>query len=125
MTDAAHKISGNTLADILTPRAYDTFKSLYALAALDAAAPSTKSRGNEIPNRPNFPDIGNDCPYLNNRSPPLPNSSLAVPRTGGIHISISVDNVMLFWWAGLAAVSFLVVFFNLHRLCERDATGLL
>ena len=123
-TDAVHQFSGNTLADILTPRVYDTFKALYALAVLDAAASITNPRGNEIPNRSNFPDIGNDCPYLSNRSPPFPNSNLAVPRTGGIHISISVDNVMLFLWAGLAAVSFFVVFFNFPRFCERDATGL-
>ena len=102
-TVAVIQFSGNTLADVLTPRVYDTFKALYALAALDAAASSTKPRGSEIPNRSNFPDIGNDCPYLSNRrSPPFPNSSLAVPRTGGIHISISVDNFMLCLWAGLA-----------------------
>jgi hypothetical protein len=107
----------SSLADVLTPRAYDTLKALYALAALDAAASSTKPRGSEILNRSTFPDIGNDSPYSSNRSPPLPNSR--------IHISISVDNFILFSWAGLAAVSFLVVvFFNFPRLCERDATGL-
>ena len=123
-TDAVHQFSGNPLADILTPRVYDTFKALYALAVLDAAASITNPRDDEIPSRSNFPDIGNDCPYLSNRSPPFPNSTLAVPRTGGIHISISVDNVMLYLWAGLAAVSFLIVFFNFPRFCERDATGL-
>ena len=123
-TVAVIQFSGNTLADVLTPRAYDTFKALYELAALDAAAPSIKPRGSEIPNRSTFPGIGNDCPYSSNRSPPLPNSSLAIPRTGRIRISISVDNIMLFLWAGLAVVSFLVVFFNFPRLFERDATGL-
>jgi hypothetical protein len=115
--------TGNTvtLADVLTPRAYDTFKALYLLAALDAA--TSKPRGSDIPNRSTFPEIGNDCPYSSIHSPPLPNSNLAVPRTGSIHISISVDNVMLFSWAGLAVVSFLLVFFNFPQLCERDATG--
>ena len=112
-TVAVIQISGNTLADVLTPRAYDTFKALYALAALDAAASSTTSRG-EIPNRSTFTDISMDCPHSSNNLLPFPNSSLAVPRTGRIHVSISVE---LFSWAGLAAVSFLVVFFNLPRLC--------
>ena len=118
------KISGNTLADVLTPRAYGTFKALYTLAALDAATSSTKPGESEILNRSNFPGIGKDCSFLSSRSTSLPNSSLAVPRTGKIHISISVDNSMLFLWAGLGAVSFLLVFFNFPRLCERDATGL-
>ena len=101
-TVAVIQISGNTLADVLTPRAYDAFK---ALTALDAAASSTK-------------------PYSSNRLPPLLKSSLAVSRSGKIHISIAVDYVMLFPLAGLAAISFLVVFFNFPRLCERNATGL-
>ena len=115
-TVAVIQFSGNTLADVLTPRAYDAFKALYALADLDAPAPSTKARGSdsEIPTRSTFSDIGNDFPYSSNRSPPLPNPSLAVPRTG-IHISISVDYVIFFSWAGLAAISCLVLF----RLCER------
>ena len=111
-TVAVIQFSGNTLADILTPRAYDTFKALYALADLDAQAlsMSTTTSGSEI--RSTFSDIGNDCPYSSYRSPPFPNSSLAVPRTGGIHISISlaVDHVMLFSWAGLVAVSYFVLF---------------
>jgi hypothetical protein len=113
-TVAVIQFSGNTLADVLTPRAYDTFKALYALATLDAPASSTKPRGSEIS------DIGNDCPYCN-RSPPLPNSNLAVPRTGRIHISFSasVDYVVHFSWAGLAAVACLVVILILPRLCER------
>ena len=114
-------VSGNTLEEVLTPRAYDTFRALYALAALDAA--TSKSGGSEIPNRSTFPDIGNDCPHSSIHSPPVLNSSLAVPRTGRIHISISVDNVIFFLWAGLAVVSFLLVFFNFPRLCERDGTG--
>ena len=110
-TAAVIQFSGNTLADILTPRAYDTFKALYALAALDAPTSSTKSRESEIPTCSTFSDIGNDCPYPSNRSSPLPNSSLEVPHTGRIHvhISISVDYVMFFSWVGLAAVSFLVL----------------
>jgi hypothetical protein len=116
-TVAVIQFSGNTLADVLTPRAYDTFKTLYALADLDAPTSSSKPKGSEIPTRSTFSDIGNDCPCSSNRSPPLPNSSLAVPRTGKIHISISVDYVMLFSWAGLAGVCCLVVFFNLPQLC--------
>ena len=122
-TVAVIQFSGNTLADVLTPRAYDTLKALYALAALDAPASSTKP---EIPTRrPTFSDIDNDCPHSSNHSSPLPNPSLAVPRTGRmhVHISISVHYVMLFSWAGLVVVSCLVVFFNLPRLCERDVNG--
>jgi hypothetical protein len=105
-TVAVIQLSGNTLSDVLTPRAYETFKLLYALAALDAPASSTKPRGSEIPTRRStFSDIGNDFPHSNNRSPPLPNSSLAVPRTGRLNISISV-----------AAVYFLIS--KLLRLCE-------
>ena len=117
------QFSGNTLADVLTPRAYDAFKALHALAALDAAASSTKPRGSEpeIPNCSAFPDVGNDCPYSSNHLPPFRNSNLTVPRTDRINISISVHYVILFSWAGMAALSFLVVFFNLPRLCERDA----
>ena len=122
-TVAVIEFSDNTLADVFTPRAYDIFKALYTLAALDAAESSTKPKGSEIPNCSTFSDIGNNYPYSRNHSPPLPNSSLAIPRTGRIHISISVDNVMYFWWAGLAAVSFIVVFFNFPRHCEGDATG--
>jgi hypothetical protein len=104
-TVAVIQFSGNTLADVLTPHAYNTFKALYVLAALDAPASSTnlKPRGSEIPTRST--DFGNDCFYSSDRSesPPLPNSSLAVPR-------ISVDYVVLFSWARfLVAVSFLVV----------------
>ena len=85
-TVAVIQFSGNTLADVLTPRAYDTFKALHTLAAMDAAASGTK-------------------PY----SSPLLNSSLAVSRTCKIHISISVDYVIIFSGVGLAAVSILVV----------------
>ena len=123
-TVAVIQISGNALADVLTPCAYDTFKALYALAALDAAASGTKHNRSEIPSRSNLSDIGDDYLYSSNRSHSMPNSSIAVPRTGGIHLSISVDHGILFLWAGLAAVSILVVFFNFSRLCERDATGL-
>ena len=111
-TVAVIQFSGSPLPDVLTPRAYDTFKALYALAALDAPASSTKPRESEIPTCSTFSDIqvGNDCP---NRSPPLPKPSLAVPRTGRIHvhISIPVNYVMIFSWVGLAAVSCLVVIF--------------
>ena len=123
-TAAIIQFSGSTLADVLTPRAYDTFKTLYVLAALDAAVSSTKPRGSEIPTHPTFNDIGNDCPYSSNHSRHLPNSNLAVPRNDRIQISISADYVMLFSWAVLAAFSFLLVFFNLPRLCERDVSGL-
>ena len=125
-TVAVIQISGNTLADVLTPRAYETFKALYALAALDAAALSTsgaaKSRGSGIPTHSIFSNIGNDCPFSSNHLPPLPNPRLGVPpsRTGRIHVhlSVSVDYVMLLSCVGLAAVSFLVVFSNFPRLCE-------
>ena len=65
-TVAVIQFSGNTLGDVLTPRAYDTFKALYALAALDAPASSTKPRGIDLPTRPTLSDIGNDCPYSRN-----------------------------------------------------------
>ena len=42
-TVAVIQFSGNTLADV-TPHAYGAFKALYPLAALDAAASSTKPR---------------------------------------------------------------------------------
>ena len=110
-TVAVIQFSGNTLADVLSPRAYNTFKALYALADLDAPALSSKARESEIPIRSTFSDIGNDCAYSSNHSPlaPFPNSSLAVPHTNRIQISIS-DNIMLFSWAGLVAVSFSVLF---------------
>ena len=109
-TVAVIQSSGKTLADILTPHAYDTFKALYTLAELDAPVSSTKTRESEIPTRSTFSDIGNDCPYSSNRSPPepLPNSSLA-PRTNQIYISISVDHIILFSWAGLVTVSYFVL----------------
>ena len=59
-TVAVIQFSGNTLADVLTPRAYDTFKALYALAALDAPASSStnlKSRESETPTLSTFSDI--------------------------------------------------------------------
>ena len=118
-TIAVIQISGNTLADVLTPRAYDTFKALYALAALDVLASGTKPRESEIPTRSISSNIGSDCLYSSNRSPTSLNSSLPVPCTGRLYISISVDYVMLFWWAGLVALSILVMFFNLPGLCEK------
>ena len=123
-TVAIIQISGSTLADVLTPRAYDTFKALYAVAALDAplAAPasSTNSRGSEIPTRSSFSDIGNkDCRYSSSCTPPLPNSRPAIPHNGKIHISISVDYIILFSLVGLAVVSCLVVFVSLPSHCER------
>ena len=117
-TVAVIQISGNTLADVLTPRAYDAFKALYALTALDAEASSTRPGESDIPKHSTFLDIINNCPYSSNHLPPYPNSSFAVPRTGRIHMSISVNYVMIFLWGGLAAVLYLVVFFNLPRICE-------
>ena len=114
-TVAVIQFSGNTLAEVLTPRAYDTFKALYTLAALDVTASSTKPRWSEIPTRPTFSDVGNDFLHSSNRSPP---SRLGLRFNDRIHISISVDYVILFSWAGLAAVSILIVFFNLPRVCE-------
>ena len=81
-----------------------------SLAALDARTSRTKPRESEFPT---CSDIGNDCFYSSNRSPPLPNSSFAVPHTGRIlhvHISLSVDYVTFFSWVGLAAVFCLVLF---------------
>lgn len=95
-------ISGNTLADVLTPRAYDTIKALYALAA-PASSTNLKPGESEIPTGSKFSDFGNDC-FYSSESPPLPNPSLAVPRNGIKHIS-----EVLFSWAGLAPVSFLVL----------------
>ena len=120
-TIAVIQFSGNTLAEVLTPRAYDTFKALYALAALDApaSASATKPTESEISTRSTFSDIGNDYLYLSNRSPPSLNPTLVVSRNGRIHISISVDYVMLFSWAGLVALSILVAFFNLPQLCAK------
>ena len=114
-TVAVIHFSGLTLADVLTPRAYDTFKALYALADLDAptSTRSTNRRGSEIPTRSTFSDIGNDYLYSSNRLPPMSNSNFAVPRTylcGLCHT---------FLWAGLAVVPCLVVFFNFPPLCER------
>ena len=96
-TVAVIQLSGSALADsvILTPRAYDTIKALYALAALDEleAASSNKPRENDIPTRPTF------------------------SRNGRIHMLIPVDYyVMLFSWAVLVTVSFLVIF-SLHWIC--------
>ena len=114
-TVAVIQISGSTMADVLTPRAYDSIKALYALAALDAAASNTKPRENEILTRSTFSDKGNYCPYLSNRSSHLPNSRLANPRTVRMHghISISMDYVVLISCAGLVAVFCVVLFFVL------------
>ena len=106
---AAIQSSGSTLEDVLTPRAYNTFKALYALAPLVTASSSTKPNRSEIPTRSTFSDMGNDYPNSSNGSPLLPNSSLGVPRTGRIHISITVEYVMFFSWAGLAVVACLVL----------------
>ena len=112
-TVAVIQFSGSTIADVLTPRAYDTIKALYALAALDAKYSSTKPRENKILTHSTFSDRGNDCPYLSNHSPSLPNSRLAVTRTVRMHghVSISVDYVVLISWAGLVAVFCLFLFF--------------
>ena len=120
-TVAVIQFSGSTMADVLTPRAFDTIKALYALAALDGASSSAKPRENEIPTSSTFSDKGNDCPYLSNRSPSIPNSRLAVPPTVRMHghVSITVDYVVLISWAGLVAVFCVVVFFYLPSLCER------
>ena len=106
---AAIQSSCSTLEDVLTPRAYNTFKALYALAPLVTASSSTKPNRSEIPTRSTFSDMGNDYPNSSNGSPLLPNSSLGVPRTGRIHISITVEYVMFFSWAGLAVVACLVL----------------
>ena len=116
MTIAVIQFSGNTLEDVLTLRAYNTFKALYALAALDRPGSSNEPRENEIPtcSEPTFSVNGNDCIYLSNHSILLLNSSLAVPRNGRIHISISIDYVILLSWTRLAAVSLL-----LPQLCKK------
>jgi hypothetical protein len=122
-TAAIIQYSGSPLPDVLTPRAYDALKALYALAAMDAPMSNTTPKESEIQTWHSiFSDIGNDrdCPYSSNRLTPFPNSSLVVPRTGRIHVNISVsmDYLMFFSWAGLAAFSCLVVVFsNLPRIC--------
>ena len=87
-TVAAIQFSGNTLANVLTPCAYDTNKALYALAALDIPTLSTTPRESDTPTRSTFSDIGNNSLCSSNRSPPLPNSNLVVPCTGRIVIYI-------------------------------------
>ena len=122
-TVAVIQFSGNTLPDVLTPRAYDTFKALYALAALDSAPASStdlkSSRESEIPTLSTFSDIvnGNDYP---SRSTPLPNSNHEDPHTRRIHLSISVNCVMLFSWAGLAAVCFVFFVFQISSALRKD-----
>ena len=122
-TVAIIQSSGNTLSDVLTTRAYDTLKALYALAALDAPTSSTKPRGIDPLTRSTFSDIGNDCQYSSNHSTPLPSSSLAVPLTSRmhVHVSIAMDYVMPFSWAGLAVVSCLVLVFS---ICLGFAKGM-
>ena len=75
-TIAVIQASANTLADVLTPRAYNTLKALYALAALDAASSSTNPKGSEI----------DDSLYSSSSSSLLPKP---VPCNGKVHISIS------------------------------------
>ena len=122
-TAAVIQFSGNTLADVLTPRAYDAFKTVHALAHLDSPALSIKttSRRSDIPTRRStVSEIGDDCPssYSRNRSefPPMSNSNLAADsqaRTVRIHVSIviSVDHSGLFSCVGLAALYCFVLVF--------------
>ena len=128
-TVAVIQFSGITMADVLTPRAHNTIRALYALAALDAAASSsTKTRRNdsEILTRSTFSDKDNDYPYSSNLSSHLPMSRLAVPRTvrmhGHWHTCITVDYIVIISWAGLVAGFCVVVFFNFPWLCERIFT---
>jgi len=118
-TVAVIQFSGNTLADVLTPRAYDTLKALYALAALDVSLSSTQSKVGGIPTHSDFSDIRNAYPYLSNpnQSPSPPNPRIAIPRTCRIHISISVDYVVLFSWASFVAVSCLAFFVIVPQVC--------
>ena len=115
-TVAVVQFSGSTMADVLTPRAYDTIKALYALAALDALSSRTKPTENEIATPSTFSYQGNGCPYLSSRSP------LAVPHTVKMHRnkSISMDYVVLISFAGLVAVFCVIVFFNLNWLCRGE-----
>ena len=106
---AVVRFSGNTLADILTPRAHDTLQALYALAALaNILVSSTKA---------NVGDIPAHCPPLfdsssTDQSPPtLPNPNLTVSRTYRIYISISTDwgVVVLFILASASCIAFFTV----------------
>jgi hypothetical protein len=109
-TVAVIQFSGNTLADVLTPRAYDTFKALYALAALDTAAASESSteprgRDSEIPNQTTFSDIG---------SKPLPNIQVSwflwIPTAWYIYWLGSLLTSMSVMFLSLVLFSFIVVF---------------
>ena len=130
-TAAVIHFSGNTLADILTPRAQDT---LYALLALNMLLTSSKPRVRDTPahSASSDFDIGNDqCPF-HHSLPPLPNSSPLVLSTAcTINISISMDyklNVLFSWTAfAVFSVSFLAFFiinFSGFSGCEKDVGGL-
>jgi hypothetical protein len=120
---AVLRVSGNTLADILTPRAHDTLQALYALAALvNILVSSTKANVGDIPTHPPLFDIGNnhDNPSSSStdQSPPtLPNPNLTVSRTYRIYISISTDwgVVVLFIMAGVSCIAFFTT--NIPWLC--------
>ena len=115
-TIAIIQFSGNTLADIFTPRANDSFKALCALAPSDGPTSSTKSQVGDIPTRSDFSNTPTDSNKPD--SPPLPYSSLAVSRTFRTHISISVGYEVLFSWTGFVAVSCLVFYVtNLPQFC--------
>ena len=106
------RFSGNTLADILTPRARDT---LYALTALNVLVTNFVPKVKDIPTRSAFSglDIRKDYRSADHPLPHLSSSSLVnPPTTCRINISISVEYSELFLWVGFAAVisSFLAFF---------------
>ena len=121
-TAAVVRFSGNTFADILTPRAYDVFK---AFRALDVSfSSSNRIVGDPLTASSN---IRND--YFSNphRSFPSPFPNLAAPGTSRSHISIPVHHAVLFSSASLM-VFFCLVFFIMAfpRLCimrEWDIPG--
>ena len=121
-TAAVVRFSGNTFADILTPRAYDVFK---AFRALDVSFSSSNRIVGDLPTASS--DIRND--YFSNphQSFPSPSPNLAAPGTSRSHILIPVHHAVLFSSAILMVFSCLVFFIiAFPRLCimrEWDIPG--
>lgn len=113
-TATAIHLSGNTLADVLTPRAHDVLKALHALAALDMSKVASY-----IPDFSAFFGIRNDHPYPStsnpDQSPPMPNHRLAVPCACGIHLCISMPCITRMWWAPLV---FFFVIISAPQYCN-------
>ena len=126
-TAAVIPFSGNTLADILTPRAQDT---LYALLALNMLVTSSKPRVRDIPAHSALSDfdIGNDqCPFHHSLPPPPNSGPDVVPSTAcRINISISMDynlNV-LFAVVGISFLAFFIINLSGLSSCGKNVGGL-